>query len=69
MAITHDEAQELHEAIGAAVETGDVSGLRRAREIAAIIVSDTCEQDLTILGKCAHGVDLDREFCPHGCRV
>jgi len=22
-----------------------------------------------VLGKCEHGVDLDREFCPKGCRV
>jgi hypothetical protein len=22
-----------------------------------------------VLGKCPHGVDLDRELCPHGCRV
>ena len=25
--------------------------------------------DGPVLGKCAHGVDLDREFCPHGCRI
>lgn len=22
-----------------------------------------------VLGKCGHGVDLDRDFCPEGCRV
>lgn len=22
-----------------------------------------------VLGYCPHGVDLDREFCPEGCRV
>jgi hypothetical protein len=22
-----------------------------------------------VLGRCPHGVDLDRDFCPHGCRV
>ena len=22
-----------------------------------------------VLGECSHGVDLDRQFCPHGCRV
>lgn len=22
-----------------------------------------------VLGRCSHGVDLDREFCPKGCRV
>jgi len=22
-----------------------------------------------VLGTCPHGVDLDREFCPEGCRV
>lgn len=27
------------------------------------------EDDLTVLGRCPHGVDLDREFCPEGCRV
>ncbi|MDF2751695.1 MAG: hypothetical protein K0S82_77 [Gaiellaceae bacterium] len=25
--------------------------------------------DLVVLGRCPHGVDLDREFCPKGCRV
>jgi hypothetical protein len=25
--------------------------------------------DLTVLGHCPHGVDLDREFCPEGCRI
>jgi hypothetical protein len=39
--LNHAEAQELHEAIGAAIETGDLSGLRRARELAAVLVSDT----------------------------
>lgn len=24
---------------------------------------------LVVLGRCIHGVDLDREFCPQGCRV
>lgn len=23
----------------------------------------------TVLGPCVHGIDLDREFCPEGCRV
>lgn len=26
-------------------------------------------EDLTVLGLCTHGVDLDRDFCSHGCRV
>lgn len=39
--INHREAQELHEIIGAAIETGDLSELPRAREIASVIVSDT----------------------------
>lgn len=25
--------------------------------------------DTVVLGRCSHGVDLDREFCPEGCRV
>lgn len=25
--------------------------------------------ELPVLGHCPHGVDLDREFCPKGCRV
>ncbi len=25
--------------------------------------------DDTVLGCCPHGVNLDREFCPEGCRV
>jgi hypothetical protein len=39
--IDNSEAQELHERIGAAIETGDTSGLARARELAAVVVSDT----------------------------
>jgi hypothetical protein len=27
------------------------------------------QQSIVVLGKCPHGVDLDREFCPKGCRV
>jgi len=27
------------------------------------------DDDLTVLGHCPHGVDLDRAFCPQGCRV
>ena len=43
VSISHDEAQELHETIGTAIETGDPGRLPRAREIAAVIVSDTAE--------------------------
>jgi hypothetical protein len=25
--------------------------------------------DDPVLGRCCHGYDLDRGFCPHGCRV
>lgn len=25
--------------------------------------------EYVVLGRCPHGVDLDREFCPRGCRV
>lgn len=39
--IDNKEAQELHELIGAAIETGDTSGLARARELAAVVVSDS----------------------------
>lgn len=37
----------------------------------AVVLVDPPENviDLTVLGLCVHGVDLDREFCPHGCRV
>jgi hypothetical protein len=41
--LNHSEAQELHEAIGAAIETGDLSTLSRARELAAVLVSDTLD--------------------------
>ena len=34
------EANELHELVGAAFETGDTTDLRRARELAALVVSD-----------------------------
>lgn len=26
-------------------------------------------RDYSVLGLCTHGHDLDREACPHGCRV
>ncbi len=47
--ISHAKAQELHDLLGEFIEGGDdgydLSGLFRAREIAAIIVADTedCE--------------------------
>lgn len=25
--------------------------------------------NLIVLGQCQHGVDLDHEFCPEGCKV
>ena len=25
--------------------------------------------DRSVLGSCPHGIDLDRDFCPHGCRI
>lgn len=28
-----------------------------------------CAPDDMVLGYCPHGVNLDREFCPEGCRV
>lgn len=36
------------------------------------VVNEFTEDDsppYTVLGSCRHGVDLDREFCPKGCRV
>jgi len=27
------------------------------------------EREDAVLGCCPHGIDLDRAFCPHGCRV
>jgi hypothetical protein len=42
--ISHTEAQELHELIGAALEVApelQKATLERARELAALIVSDT----------------------------
>lgn len=41
--------------------------VRRAEDEADTPTED--RDDLIVLGRCAHGVDLDREFCPHGCRV
>lgn len=43
--VSHKEAQELHEIIGAAIESGDLSDLPRARAIASLIVSDTDPED------------------------
>jgi hypothetical protein len=30
---------------------------------------DDDAHEFVVLGRCPHGVDLDREFCPEGCRV
>jgi hypothetical protein len=39
-------------------------------DVAQRIIEGIYEDDgLTVLGHCPHGVDLDREFCPRGCRV
>lgn len=38
--ITYNEAQELHQSIGQTIESGDISGLERALELASVIVSD-----------------------------
>jgi hypothetical protein len=47
-----------------------VAAIRRAREAydRRSILTEL-EADGPVLGKCGHGVDLDREFCPQGCRV
>lgn len=65
--ISHAEAQELHEKIGAAIaitsKEGSASGweLGRAREIAAIIVSDTEEPQIPDWVSRMDGLDLQRE--------
>lgn len=45
--VTHGEAQLLHELIGAAIEAEDYTGLRRARELASLVVSDTDDDELS----------------------
>jgi hypothetical protein len=49
-----------------------------ARDDAADLMEELGRQDLeierlidaeTVLGYCPHGVNLDRDFCPKGCRV
>ncbi len=40
---------------------------REARELDELLAER--EDDAPVLGRCSHGVDLDREFCPEGCRV
>lgn len=49
-----------------------------ARDDAADLMEELGRQDLeierlidaeTVLGYCPHGVNLDRDFCPEGCRV
>jgi hypothetical protein len=42
--ITESEAQEMHEAIGATIESGDLEGLARAREIASIVARDVAAE-------------------------
>lgn len=41
-----------------------ISGVARA--VLSRLAGDGSEP---VLGSCVHGVDLDREFCPEGCRV
>lgn len=59
--INLQEAQELHEAIGAAIEHGDSTGLFRARQIAAVLVSDLDEDP-------EEDDDVDNECSCGGCR-
>jgi hypothetical protein len=64
--LTHEEAQELHLAIGAAIELGDLSGLERARELAAIIVADTSDEDTPrcpVCGEEGYETSEECEYC------
>lgn len=66
-------ADALHDA--AAV--GGAPGLYKSvgDEVRALIAvldevtARVADEDFAVLGHCPHGVDLDREFCPKGCRV
>lgn len=45
-------------------------GLAEALDVVARArIESAWDDDLTVLGHCPHGVDLDREFCAKGCRV
>ena len=49
---------------------GCVCGETSARNCPVHAPLDEAETtDLVVLGRCIHGVDLDREFCSQGCRV
>ena len=54
------------------IETDDEELLRRVEEAAranGVMIVRRRLRPGQVLGECQHGVDLDREFCPHGCRV
>ncbi len=44
---------------------GEIRALLAALDAEVMYESD----DDTVLGYCPHGVNLDRDFCPEGCRV
>ena len=52
-----------------------VAGYPERKELEAELYALAAELDSiiddtrAILGKCPHGVDLDRDFCSEGCRV
>lgn len=46
-----------------------LANLLVSREPVPDVIPDEYEYDRLVLGRCPHGVDLDREFCPHGCRA
>jgi hypothetical protein len=48
---------------------GDYHAEQVKDELAALHQHNAFEKKPVVLGRCAHGVDLDREFCPEGCRV
>lgn len=51
-----------------AVESAVLAGLRHARMRCEDLPRASSEPE-SVLGRCIHGIDLDREFCPEGCRV
>ncbi len=47
---------------------GEIRALLAALD-AEVMYNPPRSDDDAVLGYCPHGVNLDREFCPEGCRV
>jgi hypothetical protein len=59
----------LHPQTRAAAERDDATEMMAELGRQDLEIDRLMDADDAVLGCCPHGVNLDREFCPKGCRV